>query len=134
MPPLVHRPARPPDLPTLKRLIAGGTPGPLDPARIRASFVSSGHQRPGVATALLRACEAKPAAAGFTRVTPKATRRGVPFYAAHDYRAGPMVTVDAGGMNVAFVPLSKSVLLQCNTFIGMQYSSQPCDFDACDSS
>ena len=116
---------------------AGRTSGLLDPARdparIRAFFVAPGYQRQGVATALLGACETAAAAVGFTRATLMATRPGVPFYAAHGYRAGPMITVDAGGTDVTFVPMSKAVLLQRDTFIEMQYSAWFRYINACDS-
>ncbi len=104
---------------------ADRAPDLLDPARdaarIRAFFVAPGCERRGVATALLQRCEAAAAAAGFGCAALMATRPGVPFYAAHGYRSGATVTVDAGGTAVVFVPMTKAVLLESNDVTKMQY-------------
>ena len=94
---------------------AGRDDGRLDPAidaaRIRAFFVAPGHERRGVGTALLGACEAAAARAGFGRAALMATLPGVPFYAAHGYRAGAAVDHPCGETKVPFIAMEK-VLLQ----------------------
>jgi GNAT superfamily N-acetyltransferase len=88
--------------------------GLLDPAsdaaRIRAFFVGPGHARMGVGTALLAACETAAARAGFAEAALMATLPGVPFYAAHGYRAEDAVTLDLGGTPVRFVPMRKAIV------------------------
>jgi GNAT superfamily N-acetyltransferase len=79
-----------------------------DPARIRAFFVDPAQARRGVGSAILTACEEAARAAGFTAATLMATRPGVPFYAAHGYRAGDPVLLDLGGTTVSFVPMDKA--------------------------
>lgn len=79
----------------------------VDAARIRAFFVGPGAARRGVGSALLAACEAAAAAAGFTTTALMATLPGVPFYARHGYRAGEAVVLDLGGTGVRFVPMNK---------------------------
>ena len=70
--------------------IPGKSDGELDPrrdpARIRSFFIHPGHARKGIGTAILRACEAAAAAAGYTRAELVATLTGVPLYAAHGYQ------------------------------------------------
>lgn len=80
-----------------------------DPARIRAFFVAPAFARQGVGDALLAACEAAAAAAGFTRTALMATLPGEPFYAARGYTASAPVTVDLGGTPVRFIPMDKSL-------------------------
>lgn len=114
---------------------AGRVAGLRDAARIRAFFVAPEHERQGIATALLRACEAMAVAvaAGFRRLTLMATRPGVPFYAAHGYHAEPETIVGAGGTDVPFVPMHKTVLLQSNIFTETQYSLRDERLITCDS-
>jgi GNAT superfamily N-acetyltransferase len=90
---------------------AGRESGLLDPARdaakIRAFFVAPAAARQGVGAALLQACEAAAAAAGFARSELMATLPGEPFYAAHGYRGGAPVDLDCGGVAVRFVPMAR---------------------------
>lgn len=90
--------------------------GVLDPARdaarIRAFFVAPGQARRGVGAALLAACETAARQAGFFRTALMATLPGVPFYAAHRYRADPAVTLDLGGVAVRFVPMARDIVAQ----------------------
>ena len=92
---------------------AGRESGLLDPARdaakIRAFFVAPAAARRGVGAALLQACEAAAAAAGFSRTELMATLPGQPFYAAHGYAGGEPVALDCGGVSVRFVPMTKQL-------------------------
>ncbi len=81
-----------------------------DAARIRAFFVAPGAARRGVGAALLAACEAAAAEAGFTRAALMATLPGVPFYARHDYVAAARRSFEFGGIAVDFVPMEKSLI------------------------
>lgn len=87
--------------------------GRLDPAtdaaRIRAFFVAPDQARRGVGSAVLDACEAAAAAAGFRTTTLMATLPGVPFYARHGYHAAEAVRLDLGGVGVRFVPMIKTL-------------------------
>ena len=78
-----------------------------DAARIRAFFVAEDQARRGVGRALLHACEAAAAAAGFGGATLMATLPGQPFYAAHGYRATRKQTQICGGIAVPFVEMTK---------------------------
>ena len=82
-----------------------------DAARIRAFFTAPGHERQGVASRLLAACEAAAAQAGFLRAALMATLPGLPFYAAHGYRTGETVDQPCGDTIVPFIVMWK-VLLQ----------------------
>ena len=82
----------------------------IDAARIRAFFVAPGWERRGVGTALLGACEAAAARAGFARAALMATLPGVPFYAAHGYREGAAVDHPCGETAVPFVAMEKDLL------------------------
>ena len=93
---------------------AGGRDsGMLDPAtdaaRIRAFFTAPGHERQGIATRLLAACEAAAAEAGFHRTALMATLPGLPFYSNHGYRAREAVDFPCGDTNVPFVPMGKTL-------------------------
>ncbi len=57
-----------------------------EPARIRAFFVHPAWARRGVASVILRECEAAMQAAGFARATMVATLAGEPFYVRRGYR------------------------------------------------
>ncbi len=59
----------------------------LDAARIRAFFVHPNAARQGVGAALLKACEAAAAQAGFRELEMGATLTGVPFYRRYGYVA-----------------------------------------------
>lgn len=93
---------------------AGRADDRLDPAtdaaRIRAFFVAPAFARRGVGAAILGACEAAAARAGFARAELMATLPGVPFYAAHGYRAGAETIHDCGGTLVKFVAMSRPLL------------------------
>lgn len=78
-----------------------------DAARIRAMFTAPGFARRGVGSAIMTAGEARARAAGFDRLALMATLSGVAFYEAHGFVAEPGVTVDAGGIAVPFVPMTK---------------------------
>jgi GNAT superfamily N-acetyltransferase len=82
----------------------------VDAARIRAFFVAPGQERRGIASALLHACEAAAAEAGFTRMALMATLPGVPFYAAAGYVAGEPIAHRCGEVSVGFVPMDKALL------------------------
>jgi GNAT superfamily N-acetyltransferase len=82
----------------------------IDAARIRAFFIAPGWQRRGIATALLRTCEAAAAAAGFARMALMATLPGVPFYAAHGYRPDAPIDQNCGRVVVRFTPMRKDLL------------------------
>jgi GNAT superfamily N-acetyltransferase len=94
---------------------AGRDAGLLDPAtdaaRIRAFFTAPGHERQGVASRLLAACESAARKAGFLRTALMATLPGLPFYAAHGYRAGEAVDHPCGDTIVPFIAMDK-ILLQ----------------------
>lgn len=81
----------------------------VDPAKIRAFFVHPDYARQGVADALLAACEAAAAEAGFTHVELMATLPGLPFYQSCGFVAGEDVTLDLGGVPVMFVPMAKAL-------------------------
>jgi GNAT superfamily N-acetyltransferase len=94
---------------------AGGRDsGQLDPAsdaaRIRAFFTAPGYERQGVASRLLAACEGAARDAGFRRTALMATLPGLPFYAAHGYRAGEAIDHACGATTVPFVPMEKALL------------------------
>jgi GNAT superfamily N-acetyltransferase len=57
----------------------------VDAARIRAFFVHPSWARRGIGSAILQACEAAAAAAGFTRVELTSTLAGVPLYSARGF-------------------------------------------------
>ena len=82
----------------------------VDAARIRAFFTAPGWQRRGIATALLRACEAAAGQAGFARMALMATLPGVPFYAAHGYRPEAPIEQACGRVAVRFTPMTKELL------------------------
>lgn len=90
---------------------AGRAAGVLDPvrdaAKIRAFFVHPEFARQGVGEAILAACEAAATGAGFVRAELMATLPGLPFYRARGFVAGDPVSLDLGGVAVAFVPMSK---------------------------
>lgn len=84
----------------------------IEPARIRAFFIDPNHARKRVGSTILSACEAAARDAGFTATTLMATLPGVPFYAAHGYRADRSIILDLDGTNVAFVEMSRIIVAQ----------------------
>lgn len=82
------------------------------PAKIRAFFIAPEFARRGIGAALLDACEAAARAAGFTQAELMATLPGVPFYAAHGYRAEGEVVQHYDGIALRFVPMRKSLFEQ----------------------
>ncbi len=90
----------------------------VDAARIRAFFVAPEFARRGVGGAILRACEAAAAAAGFRTAALMATLPGVPFYAAGGYVAGPAISHDCGGTPVKFVPMTRQLLHESDSSAG----------------
>lgn len=80
-----------------------------DPAKIRAFFVHPDFARQGVGDALLAACEAAASAAGFRTLELMATLPGLPFYRARGFVAGAAQPLDLGGIEVAFVPMTKAL-------------------------
>ncbi len=80
-----------------------------DPAKIRAFFVHPDFARQGVADALLSACEAAAAAAGFHRLELMATLPGLPFYRARGFVAGAAQPHLLDGIEVTFVPMAKAL-------------------------
>ncbi len=85
------------------------TPG-LDAARIRAFFVHPAAARQGVGAAILAACEAAAARAGFTALELGATLTGLPFYRRYGY--APTATQAAplpGGDSLAIVAMRKAI-------------------------
>jgi GNAT superfamily N-acetyltransferase len=84
-----------------------------DAARIRAFFTAPGHERRGVASGLLAACEEEARQAGFLRAALMATLPGLPFYAAHGYVADEAIDHPCGDTTVPFVPMEKVLLRKC---------------------
>lgn len=64
-----------------------------DPARVRAFFVHPSYARRGIGTALLQACEAAAAAAGFTTVELTSTLSGLSLYTARGFTPQEELTV-----------------------------------------
>jgi GNAT superfamily N-acetyltransferase len=82
----------------------------VDAARIRAFFVHPDAARQGVGAAILSACEAAAAQAGFTALELGATLTGLPFYRRYGYEA--LARRDAplpGGDSLAIVAMRKIV-------------------------
>ena len=92
---------------------AGRDAGLLDPARdaakIRAFFIDPDHAGRGVGEALLSACEAAAAKAGFARFELMATLTGARFYARHGYIGDRRETIRLDAQTVIdFIPMQKS--------------------------
>jgi GNAT superfamily N-acetyltransferase len=81
-----------------------------EPARIRAFFVDPDHARRGLGMALLAACEAAAAAAGFGALELMATLPGVDFYARAGFVPGKAILHDAGGTPIPVVPMRKVLI------------------------
>jgi GNAT superfamily N-acetyltransferase len=85
------------------------TPG-VDAARIRAFFVHPDAARQGVGAAILSACEAAAAEAGFTELEMGATLTGVPFYRRYGYEAVEQREAPLpGGGTLAIVAMRKTI-------------------------
>jgi GNAT superfamily N-acetyltransferase len=85
------------------------TPG-VEPARIRAFFVDPLWARRGVASDILRACEAAAGAEGFTRVALAATLTGVPFYRRHGFILGSAFTTPlSDGQGMELIAMEKTL-------------------------
>jgi GNAT superfamily N-acetyltransferase len=85
------------------------TPG-VDAARIRAFFVHPDDARQGVGAAILSACEAAAAAAGFTALEMGATLTGAPFYRRHGYRElDRRLAPLPNGEGLAIIAMGKSI-------------------------
>ena len=81
-----------------------------EPAKIRAFFVSPAWARRGLASQLLRTCEAAAAARGFTALELGATLTGAPLYARHGYLAVEhLQTPLADGHVMAVLRMAKSL-------------------------
>ena len=81
-----------------------------EPARIRAFFVHPAHARKGIGRAILSACEAAAAAAGFRSLELMATLPGVRLYEACGYEARGRVEYEVGaGVSIEFVPMRKDL-------------------------
>ncbi len=80
-----------------------------DAARIRAMFTAPGFARRGVGSAIMAASEVAARKAGFDKLALMATLSGVPFYESHGFVAEPGITVDADGIAVPFVPMTKAL-------------------------
>jgi GNAT superfamily N-acetyltransferase len=82
----------------------------LDAARIRAFFVHPDAARQGVGAAILSACEAAAAQAGFTALELGATLTGVPFYRRYGYEALDQREAPLpGGDSLAIVAMRKTI-------------------------
>jgi len=86
----------------------------LDPrreaARVRAFFVHPDWARRGIGGAILAACEAALAAAGFRRAELVATLAGEPLYARGGYGAVRRYAIDLpGGLTLPVVAMAKAV-------------------------
>jgi GNAT superfamily N-acetyltransferase len=88
---------------------AGLVPG-VDPARIRAFFIEPDCARQGIGTAILLACEAAAAAAGFTTLEMGATLTGVALYRRHGYTEDERIDVPLrNGEKLPIVRMSKAL-------------------------
>ncbi|WP_439649555.1 GNAT family N-acetyltransferase [Hephaestia mangrovi] len=81
-----------------------------EPARIRAMFTDPAFARQGVGRAILDACEAAAAKAGFGRAELMATLAGEPLYRACSYTASERVTTPpVDGVAVPLVRMTKAL-------------------------
>src|SRR5580704_9302230 len=79
-----------------------------DGARIRAFFVHPGHLRRGIASALLKRCEAEALADGFLKFELIATLSGAPLYSARGYAITAPVSYEAEpGVAIPFLAMAK---------------------------
>lgn len=94
--------------------VPGKDDGRLDPtkdaARIRGFFIHPDWSRRGIGSAILRECEARATAAGFTRAELTATLTGVALYLAHGYAIESHDEIPmAGGIMLPVTPMSKKL-------------------------
>jgi GNAT superfamily N-acetyltransferase len=92
--------------------VPGKDDGLLDPgheaARIRSFFIHPKWARRGIGSAILRECEARARAAGFTRAELTATVTGEALYAAHGYTVVSRDEIAlADGVMLPVIPMSK---------------------------
>jgi GNAT superfamily N-acetyltransferase len=80
-----------------------------EPARIRAMYTDPAFVRRGIGRAILMRCEAAAQKAGFKQVELMATLAGAPLYRACGYRAVETVTIDAGGVDVPLVLMTRAL-------------------------
>lgn len=78
-----------------------------DAAKIRAFFVHPDYARRGIATLILKTCEAAAITEGFSRFEMGATLPGVPFYRQHGYSAAESFNVPLP--NGATLPIIRMV-------------------------
>jgi N-acetylglutamate synthase-like GNAT family acetyltransferase len=82
----------------------------VDAARIRAFFVHPSRARRGIGTALLLACEADAAAAGYSKLELVATLSGEPLYATRSFHAVARTSIPlGGGLSMQVVRMRKSI-------------------------
>jgi GNAT superfamily N-acetyltransferase len=80
-----------------------------EPARVRAMYTDPAFVRRGVGRAVLNACEAAAAAAGFSRVELMATLAGQPLYHAAGYTPIEAIEDASGGVPVPLVRMGKTL-------------------------
>lgn len=96
--------------------VPGKDDGRLDPAkdaaRIRGFFIHPDWSRKGIGSAILRECEARAVAAGFTRAELTATLTGVALYLAHGYTIDSQEEIPLlGGVRLPVTPMSKQLAI-----------------------
>ena len=94
--------------------VPGKDDGRLDPskdaARIRGFFIHPAWSRKGIGSAVLRECEARALAAGFSRTELTATLTGVALYLAHGYTIDSQEEIPLqGGVMLPVTPMSKNL-------------------------
>ncbi len=80
-----------------------------EPARVRAMYTNPAFVRSGVGRAVLAACEAAAADAGFSRVELMATLAGQPLYLAAGYVPIEAIEDASGGVPVPLVRMGKAL-------------------------
>lgn len=83
-----------------------------EPARVRAMYTHPDFIRRGIGRAILAACEAAAAEAGFVRVELMATLAGQPLYHAAGYLPIEAINDASGGVPVPLVRMGKDILRQ----------------------
>ena len=81
----------------------------VEPARIRAMYTDPTATRRGVGRLVLSLCEGAAGGAGFRDVELMATLAGEPLYRACGYRAVERVMVDAAGVALPLIRMTKSL-------------------------
>ena len=83
-----------------------------DAAKIRAFFVHPDFARRGIATLILKTCEAAAMAEGFSRFEMGATLPGVPFYKQHGYSEAEPVSVPLpNGATLPVIRMTKQLAI-----------------------